>query len=233
MQHSFQPECDSIAWLIWKKQSGLIEHGLKNLSFVSRRPSFHKVSNASACHRYSPQKAKWCFTFYPSLTHTVSHHPLPRMLMEDVTQCHQGAPKFCIRQSWGFMGMAISMRKPPILVRLFDLSPLLFVLLRQKTGVYAQCPTSSWYGDKFVWNIWTVLDISTKRWVSSKVFVCASHNLIWYKSTPPHPNSINTCTHAQGATRSHTLSQTVWRTPSHLLFFCSPLCLRPLFTSVL
>lgn len=161
----------------------------KNLSFVSRRPSFHRVSNVSACHHYSPQKAKRCFTFYPSLTHTVSHHPLPRMLMEDVTQCHQGAPKLCIRQSWGCIGMAINMRKPPILVRLFDLSPLLFVLLRQKTGVYAQCPTSSWYGDKFVWNIWTVLHISMKRWVISKVFVCASHNLMWCKSTPPIPTS--------------------------------------------
>lgn len=187
MQRSFQPECDSIAWLIWKKQSGLIEQGLKNLSFVSRHPSFHRVSNVSACHRYSPQKAKRCFTFYPSLTHTVSHHPLPRMLMEDVTQCHQGAPKLCIRQSWGCIGMAISMRKPPILVRLFDLSPLLFVLLRQKTGVYAQCPTSSWYGDKLSEiseQYWTLV---LKCWVISKVFVCASHNLMWYKSTPPTP----------------------------------------------
>ncbi len=153
MQQSlFQPQCNSTAWLVWKKQSNLLERGLKYILFMSRRRSFHKVSNVSACRRFSPHEAKRYFTFYLSLTHTISYHPLPRMLMEDVTQCHQGAPKLCIRQNWGCMGMAITMRKPPILVCLFDLSPLLFVLLTQKTGVYVQCPTSM-YGDVFVWNI--------------------------------------------------------------------------------
>lgn len=34
-------------------------------------------------------------------SHTISHHPLPRIFMEDWTQCHQGAPELHVRQSWG------------------------------------------------------------------------------------------------------------------------------------
>ncbi len=153
------------------KPTNLLERSLKYLSFMSRRRSFHKVSNVSACHSLSPHEAKQYFTFYPSLTHTISSHPFPRMLMEDVTQCHQWAPKLCIRQNWGCMGMTISMRKPPILGCLFDLSPLLFVLFTQKTGVYVQCPTCM-YGNVFVWYIRTALGISMKQWVLIKMIVC-------------------------------------------------------------
>lgn len=61
--------------------------------------------------------------------------------------------------------MAISMRKPAIVVRLFDLSPLLFVLLRQKTGVYVQYVCIyilMLYFDSFVWNLPTALDFNMK-----------------------------------------------------------------------
>lgn len=111
--NTVQPQCNSIAWLVWKKQCDLIEHGLTYLSFMSRRRSFHKVFNVSACRHFSTHEAKRYFTFYPSLTHTISYHPLPRMLMEDATQCHQGAPKLCIRQNWGCMGMVLAWESHP------------------------------------------------------------------------------------------------------------------------